>query len=145
MKNTGRMLKIACNQMTRNFDRFAEQFGLTSTQMSVIDYLTQHPNQEVLQRDIEHEFNIQRSTTAVLLKRMERNNLLYRDSSTKDTRQKSVYLTPEAAKLSQKITSYLDAQQTELTTHFSQNEIQNFEKILNYYIDKEKNGYFIGG
>lgn len=56
--------------------------------MSIIDYLSRHSNADILQKDIENEFNIQRSTTTVLLQRMERKQLLFRTPSTIDARQK---------------------------------------------------------
>ena len=43
--------------------------------MAIIDFITNHANHEVFQRDIEHEFEIQRSTTTVLLQRMEKKAL----------------------------------------------------------------------
>ena len=48
--------------MMRHFDQFARQYDLTGNQMAVIDFITNHADQEVFQRDIEHEFEIQRST-----------------------------------------------------------------------------------
>ncbi|WP_252898177.1 hypothetical protein [Apilactobacillus ozensis] len=37
-ENFGILLKIACIQMVKRFDAFAHEYGLTSTQMSVIDF-----------------------------------------------------------------------------------------------------------
>ena len=37
---------------------FARQYDLTGNQMAVIDFITNHADQEVFQRDIEHEFEI---------------------------------------------------------------------------------------
>lgn len=39
-KNTGRLLKQASNQLGRQFDKFAKQYELTGTQMSIIDFLS---------------------------------------------------------------------------------------------------------
>ena len=72
MDHFGRLLKQANNNMMRHFDQFARQYDLTGNQMAVIDFITNHADQEVFQRDIEYEFEIQRSTTTVLLQRMEK-------------------------------------------------------------------------
>ena len=72
MDHFGRLLKQANNNMMRHFDQFARQYDLTGNQMAVIDFITNYADQEVFQRDIEHEFEIQRSTTTVLLQRMEK-------------------------------------------------------------------------
>ena len=87
-ENIGRQLKIASTQLTKQFDKFAIQYDLTSMQMSVIDFLTLFKDQEMFQKDIEHEFNIRRSTASTLLKRMENKGLIRRVESNKDARQK---------------------------------------------------------
>ena len=96
MDHFGRLLKQANNNMMRHFDQFARQYDLTGNQMAVIDFITNHADQEVFQRDIEHEFEIQRSTTTVLLQRMEKKGLIERHTSSKDARQKAVVLTDKA-------------------------------------------------
>ena len=58
MDHFGRLLKQANNNMMRHFDQFARQYDLTGNQMAVIDFITNHADQEVFQRDIEHEFEI---------------------------------------------------------------------------------------
>ena len=74
MDHFGRLLKQANNSMMRHFDQFARQYDLTGNQMAIIDFITNHVKHEVFQGDIEHEFDIQRSTT-VLLQRMEKKAL----------------------------------------------------------------------
>lgn len=91
MDHFGRLLKQANNNMMRHFDQFARQYDLTGNQMAVIDFITNHADQEVFQRDIEHEFEIQRSTTTVLLQRMEKKGLIERHTSSKDARQRQLF------------------------------------------------------
>ena len=74
--------------MMRHFDQFARQYDLTGNQMAIIDFITNHANHEVFQRDIEHEFEIQRSTTSSLTTDGEK-GLIERHTSSKDARQKS--------------------------------------------------------
>lgn len=135
-KNMGRLLKIASNQMTRDLDRFADQYGLTGTQMSIIDYLSRHPQAEVKQHDLEQEFNIQRSTTTVLLQRMEKKGLIIRQTSATDSRQKAVALTAAAAKLSQAFAGYMVQEEQDLAKNFSPDELALFERFLKFYIAK---------
>ena len=107
MDHFGRLLKQANNNMMRHFDQFARQYDLTGNQMAIIDFITNHANQEVFQRDIEHEFEIQRSTTTVLLQRMEKKGLIERHTSSKDARQKAVVLTDKALSIASACQSYL--------------------------------------
>ncbi|MFV0561395.1 MAG: MarR family winged helix-turn-helix transcriptional regulator [Enterococcus sp.] len=132
--NSGRLLKIASNQMVREFDQFAEQYDLTSMQMSVIDYLNTNDQKDIFQKDIENEFQIQRSTTTVLLQRMEKKDLIFREASAQDARQRFVRLTPHAMTISKKVSEYMILQQQKLEEVFSEEEIDIFEKVLQYYI-----------
>lgn len=132
-KYTNMLLKIATNHITKNFDNFAKNYDMTWMQMSVIDYLSRNSDKEIFQRDIENEFFIQRSTTTVLLQRMEKKDLIYRQPSKKDARQRSVFLTDKAHALEKDINNYMEKQQETLEANFSAAEIKQFEKILHYY------------
>ena len=136
-KNIGCMVKIASNQLSREFDKFAKPYDLTGTQMSITDFLSHDWKEEYFQQDIEKEFNIQRSTTTVLLQRMEKKGLIYRQSSKKDARKKSVHLTEKALALVDACQDYFVSKNAELENQFIEEEIAIFEKILRYYI-KEK-------
>lgn len=131
------MVKKASNQLGREFDQFAKPFDLTGMQMSIIDFISYGLKEEYFQQDIEKEFNIQRSTTTVLLQRMEKKELIYRQVSQKDARQKSVHLTQKAQDLVAECRSYFQLQEKELEERFSEDEIAIFEKILDYYVKKK--------
>ena len=133
MDHFGRLLKQANNNMMRHFDQFAKQFGLTGNQMAVIDFLMNHTEEEIFQRDIEHEFNIQRSTTTVLLQRMEKKGLIERHTSSKDARQKAVVLTDKAVKIASACQVYLRAEEEEFAQQFSAEEREIFLNILQHY------------
>ena len=136
-KNIGRLVKKASNQLGREFDQFAKPFDLTGMQMSIIDFISYGLKEEYFQQDIEKEFNIQRSTTTVLLQRMEKKELIYRQVSQKDARQKSVHLTQKAQDLVAECRSYFQLQEKELEERFSEDEIAIFEKTLDYYVKKK--------
>lgn len=135
-KYTNNRLKIASNQITRDFDNFAKQYDMTWMHMSIIDFLSHRADKETFQSDIEREFFIQRSTTTVLLQRMEKRELIYRKPSATDARQKSVYLTAKAHSLEQQIDGFMHQRQDVLEENFSESEIATFEKILNFYINQ---------
>ena len=80
----GRLVKQANNAMNQEMNAFAQQYGLTGTQMSIIDFLTHFPGNSCDQHQIENEFGIKRSTTTVLLQRMAKKNLIERYPSPKN-------------------------------------------------------------
>ncbi|MHA5103234.1 MarR family winged helix-turn-helix transcriptional regulator [Oenococcus oeni] len=136
-RDLGRLLKIASNQMSTRFDIFAKKYDLTGTQMTIIDYLSRNKNKEVLQRDLESEFSIKSSTATVLLQRMEIKKLLYRKVSGKDARQKCLKLTKKANKLETIILSYMDSDQSQMTSGLNKEEVVFLEKILKRMIESD--------
>jgi DNA-binding MarR family transcriptional regulator len=129
----GKLIKLAANQMNRRMDAYAKQYGLTGTQMSILDFLAGNPH--ALQRDIEVEFNIQRSTATVTLQRMEKAGLVSRVPAATDARQKEVHLTNKAQALSSAVAAYIAHQQMSLVTHFSEEEQATFTAMLQYFIE----------
>ncbi len=133
-ENIGRQLKIASTQLTKQFDKFAIQYDLTSMQMSVIDFLTLFKNQEMFQKDIEHEFNIRRSTASTLLKRMEDKGLVRRVESSKDARQKQVILTDLAVQYEDDIQKFMVETQQKIHSFLSDEEYAALESSLDKII-----------
>ncbi|KPN79393.1 Transcriptional regulator [Apilactobacillus kunkeei] len=133
-ENIGRQLKIASTQLTKKFDKFAIQYDLTSMQMSVIDFLTLFKDQEIFQKDIEHEFNIRRSTASTLLKRMEEKGLLHRVESNKDARQKQVILTDLAVQYEDDIQKFMVETQQQIHSFLSDEEYAALESSLDKII-----------
>lgn len=128
----GKLVKLASNQMSKGMDAHAKKYGLTGTQMSIIDFIgDQHA---CLQRDIEQEFNIQRSTATVALQRMEKAGLVERVVSAKDARQKEVMLTPKAEGLHAMVSGYIAKQQAAMNQAFTPEECDTFTRMLEYFI-----------
>ncbi|MFD1430781.1 MarR family winged helix-turn-helix transcriptional regulator [Lacticaseibacillus mingshuiensis] len=123
----GKAIKHASICMTTAMDNYAKQFGLTGNQMSIIDFIG---TREVLQREIEAEFGIQRSTTTVTLQRMEKAGLITRTAVAGDTRQKVVRLTSKASRLCEAVAAYIGGQQQAMTSAFSEAEQATFFKML---------------
>lgn len=133
-ENIGRQLKIASTQLTKKLDKFASQYDLTSMQMSVIDFLTLFKDQEMFQKDIEHEFNIRRSTASTLLKRMENKGLIRRVESNKDARQKQVILTDLAVQYEDDIQKFMVETQQQIHSFLSDEEYAALESSLDKII-----------
>ena len=127
-------MKISSTQLSKKLDKFAIQYDLTSMQMSVIDFLTLFYDQEIFQKDIEHEFNIRRSTASTLLKRMEDKGLLRRVESNKDARQKQVILTDLAVQYEDDIQKFMVETQQQIHSFLSDEEYAALESSLDKII-----------
>lgn len=107
MKRLGLILQRVQNTFNRNVDHYARSLGLTGMQMLIIEYLASFSSDKpIYQKDIEHEFNIRKSTATNILHLMEEKDLITKKVNEKDTRLKSILLTEKASKLEQKITAY---------------------------------------
>ncbi|WP_179394414.1 MarR family winged helix-turn-helix transcriptional regulator [Lacticaseibacillus absianus] len=132
MVNYGRLVKQAANQMTKAMDAYAKGLGVTGTQLSLIDYLQAAPAGR-LQREIEAEFGIQRSTATVLLQRMADRGLVVRTVAADDARQKLVRLTPKAADLAAHARVYLQAEERRLAAAFTPADRATFVRVLQFW------------
>lgn len=125
-----KLIKQASTQIDREREHFASGLGITGVQMSVIDFLANQKNQAADQRAIEHEFNIQRSTTTVMLQRMEKRQLIERIIDPHDKRKKKVKLTAKALALVKKIRTYIKQDDEKVISNFSNEELNTIKRLL---------------
>ena len=132
MINIGRLIKRADVSLSRQMNDFARQSGLTGNQMNTIDYLSRQENMAANQQAIENEFNIRRSTTTIILQRMEKRQLVQRIVDPHDRRQRQVQLTSSAQQLVPTVHAYIDSQEKRLTAAFSPAELATVAPVLRY-------------
>ena len=128
----GKRIKRAANLMSRSMDAYAGQYGLTGTQMSIIDFLGEAQNHS--QRDIEMEFDIRPSTTTKILQRMEASGLVAIKRDPRDGRQRIIALTAKARGLQTAVRAYINDQQTAMERRFDQRDLAAFDRVLAYFI-----------
>lgn len=131
MEPIKKLIKQASVQIDRDRERFANSLGITGVQMSVIDFLANCQNPAVDQQVIEHEFGIKRSTTTVMLQRMEKRGLVYRVDDSKDKRKKIVKLTPKSLSLVNEIKKYITNDDLQTRAKLTSEDIIAITKILN--------------
>lgn len=112
--------KVLELSVTRSGDDFTEM------QVKVLGFLAQNRDQEICQKDIEEAFYIRRSTASRLLKRLESQGFITRQSVERDARLKRVVTTPKADALCQKMMARIDYVEELLTRGLTQEEIQQF-------------------
>ena len=113
-------------------DAYAGQYGLTGTQMSIIDFLGEAQNHS--QRDIEMEFDIRPSTTTKILQRMEASGLVAIKRDPRDGRRRIIALTAKARGLQTAVRAYINDQQTAMERRFNQRDLAAFDRVLAYFI-----------
>ncbi|WP_308557452.1 MarR family transcriptional regulator [uncultured Lactobacillus sp.] len=130
MEPIKKIVKQATTQIERERDHFAASLNITGTQMSVIDFLSNMPDYTASQNEIEQEFDIRRSTTTIMLQRMEKRGLIERITSPNDKRQKLVKLTEKAQTLVEKIHEYMKQDDLKLRANFTNEELEITRKVL---------------
>lgn len=131
-KDYGKRIKRAANLMSRSMDAYAARYGLTGTQMSIIDFLGESQNRT--QRDIEMEFDIRPSTTTKILQRMEGSGLVAAKRDPRDSRQRIIVPTAKARGLQKAVRAYIDNQQKAMERQFDQCDLAAFDRVLAYFI-----------
>lgn len=130
METLKKLIKQATTQIDRERENFANSLGVTGVQMSVIDFLSNHQNNLVSQNEIEHEFNIKRSTTTIMLQRMEKRGLIVRVDDPKDKRKKQAQLTESALKIVPKIRQYMKQDNEEVLDNLSMKDVNTITAFL---------------
>lgn len=113
----------------------------TGSQGMIIGYVAHHRDKDIFQRDIETEFNIRRSTATGILKLMQQNGLITKESVSHDERLKKIVLTPEAIAVHEEVVQYLAEIERLLVKGLSQEDIDRFFQIVdvmkNNFLDRE--------
>lgn len=131
MEPIKKLVKQATTQIERERDHFAASLNITGKQMSVIDFLSNVPDYTASQNEVEQEFDIRRSTTTIMVQRMEKRGLVERIASPNDKRQKLVKLTDKSQTLVQKIHEYMKQDNIKLRANFTDEELEITRKVLN--------------
>lgn len=126
----GGLLREATNQMNLEMNQFARPYGLTGMQMSVIDYLARRGRQPTYQVDVEHEFEIQRSTASLLVRRMVDRHLVTRVVAADDSRKRQLQLTARGRELVPVITAHLAQQDAKMVAGLSPEAAAGFRQAL---------------
>lgn len=138
MINYGLLVKKASRNVNKNMDNLAKPFGMTGVQMEIVDFIASKEPGITLQKEIEAEFNIRRSTTTGILQRMEKEGLIRREALPDDSRQKMILLTAKADRVKQQVVDYIQQEQKLLEEKFSVAELAVFRKVLSFYIERKE-------
>ncbi len=92
----------------------------------VIGYIYARKDEDVYQRDIEKLSKLRRSTTTVMLQKMEQKGLIERHSVDTDARLKKITLTPKAIAMHKQVLEDIEETEKRLTKGISKEELDAF-------------------
>lgn len=100
-----------------------------------IRYFYENRDTDVFQRDFEARFSIRRSTATNMLKLMEKNGIIHRESVPYDARLKKIVLTEKAIEIHKKATKNIEMVENTLKKGITEEELIVFYNV----VDKIKN------
>lgn len=139
--HVGRLLHILSHSMRRhNPTRAMEDAGLTNIQKHVLKFiLLETMHRELYQKDIEEEFQIRKSTATGILKLMEKNGYIYRESSREDARLKRIVPTEKALSLRQAILQSIKEDEISMLRGISHEEVELCKQVLwQMYVNRKE-------
>ena len=92
--HTGRLVRMLNHQLKRNQkpEEAVEDDELTPMQRHILNYiLLETLHRDIYQKNLEEEFQVRKSTVSGILKLMEKNGFIYRESVKEDARLKKVF------------------------------------------------------
>lgn len=131
-------IKSLENIISRNFLRNNNDiecgihiYKLTSTQVQIIDYVLDHIDEDIYQKDLEKVLRLRRATVSGVLKTMEKNNLIIRTTCKDDTRLKKILLNEKAKEVFLKNIENINKLEDIVTKNIDKNDLNIFLEIVN--------------
>ncbi len=142
----GRIIKTTATLMGRQTHAMSQEVwgeGFTFRQAQIIHFLRENaPKGDLFQRDIEEEFSIRRPTATGILKLMEKNGFLRRESVPYDQRLKKLVLTDKAAALDALCAMKIMEMERRLTRGIPPEDLEKtvrtLERICQNLVDQQK-------
>lgn len=139
-----RKLKIAHQVIRRNLESsivFGDIKQATGTHGFFLEYLFVNRDKKIFQKDIEHQFNLRRSTVTEILNNMEKNGFITRVQVKEDGRLKQIVLTEKGNETQDRIKLQLkeiDDKVRSALTEEEQNQLSiMLDKITNKLLESE--------
>lgn len=131
-RHVGKEIRVLSNLIHRKINQMVmdEEDTLTGHQNWVLGYLIQNQDRDIMQRDIEKQFSIRRSTVSHMLQLMEKNGYIKRQSSETDARMKKILITDRGLEAYGRMQDRLDRFERMLQDHISEEELKIFLQIL---------------
>lgn len=119
-------------QFKRHFPLIeAGDSGLTSVQRRVLDFiLLATMEEEIYQKDVEEKFHIRRSTATGILKLMEKNGFIRRESVERDARLKRIVPTEKAAALREEVLDSIHSLELKMAEGIGKEEFETCIRVL---------------
>ena len=105
------------------------------TQIRIIDYILEHSTQEVLQKDLEKALKVSRATISDVLRTMEKNELITKLPSKKDSRTYKIVLQKKASDKLENAIKYINDIETKMLKNIAVDDLNTFKIVIGMMIE----------
>ncbi len=133
-QSTARAVGKLSNKLRRQLDMLSSRKEFSGSQGRTLHFLLAQ-TEDIFQKDIEEEYGIRPSTASQLLKQMEKNGLIVRESVSYDNRLKKIVLTEKALKYKGQVVDDLTRLEETLVQGISQEELNMFFHVIRKMTD----------
>lgn len=113
---------------------------MTGTHVWILRYLQENREKEIFQKDIEKQFDINRSSATGLLQLMEKNGLIYREEVPYDARLKRIVMTEKAVSLEAAVRREIELVEERISEGFTEEELRMLVRLLTRIRDNLNRG-----
>lgn len=131
--HTGRLVRMLNHQLKRNQkpEEALEDDELTPMQRHILNYiLLETLHRDIYQKNLEEEFQVRKSTVSGILKLIEKNGFIYRESVKEDARLKRILPTKKAEALRPSILEHIHENEIRMTEGVSEQDLFLCKKVL---------------
>lgn len=133
-KHAARYISKLSNKLRRKIDAFSSRESFSGSQGRVLHFILAQSS-DVFQKDVEEEYSLRPPTATELLKKMEKNGLIYREAMASDARMKRIVVSEKALQYKDMVIADITALEDELTKDIPQNELDIFLKVIEKMLD----------
>ena len=131
--HTGRLVRMLNHKLKRNQkpEEAVEDAELTPMQRHILNYiLLETLHRDIYQKHLEEEFQVRKSTVSGILKLIEKNGFIYRESVKEDARLKRILPTKKAEALRPSILEHIHETEIRMTEGVSEQDLFLCKKVL---------------
>lgn len=131
--HTGRLVRMLNHQLKRNQkpEEALEDDELTPMQRHILNYiLLETLHRDIYQKNLEEEFQVRKSTVSGILKLIEKNGFIYRESVKEDARLKRILPTKKAEVMRPSILEHIHETEIRMTEGVSEQDLFLCKKVL---------------
>lgn len=109
-------------------------YNLTKSQLDILNYLDQHPDQMTCQKDLQNYLHVSNATINGLVNRLEQNGYIYRITNSEDKRMVSIHPTEKANQIKELFLTTIYNLEQKMMAHIAPDKQEELVNLLEQMI-----------